>query len=275
MSAGSRLQMHAFWQMVKFLLEGLVFLVVGLQLRDDPRRPRHARPAQVVAITAAVVLPRSSWAGSSGCSRRRTCPGWIPRIRRRDPGPPWSIPTVIGWAGMRGVVTLATALALPRHRWRRRRRTRGQLFVWLAFAVIVVTLVLQGTTLPLVARLVRSPPTDDPMRDNLAEAQVQNQASRAARARLDEQADGAPARGGRAAAPAHRGPHQRGVGAARRRRRRRRRGRTSGCAGRCSTPSGRCSGSPATRGASRRRCWCARSASWTWKSRCWNGARTR
>jgi CPA1 family monovalent cation:H+ antiporter len=108
----------------------------------------------------------------------------------RDPYPPWSTPAVIGWAGMRGVVTLATALALPL-------TLNGesyprQLFVWLAFAVIVTTLVLQGMTLPAVARLLH-PPTDDPVRDNLAEAQIQNQASRAARARLDEQADGAPA----------------------------------------------------------------------------------
>jgi monovalent cation/hydrogen antiporter len=87
------------------------------------------------------------------------------------------------------VVTLATALALPL-------TVRGsdyprQLFVWLAFAVIVTTLVLQGLTLPAVARLLH-PPTDDPVRDNLAEAQIQNQASRAARARLEERATGAP-----------------------------------------------------------------------------------
>jgi len=55
----------------------------------------------------------------------------------------------------------------------------------------VFTLVLQGTTLPLVARLVKPPP-DDRTQDYLAEAQVQNLASRAARARLDEHAGGAP-----------------------------------------------------------------------------------
>ena len=57
--------------------------------------------------------------------------------------------------------------------------------------MIVATLVLQGTTLPLVARWAK-PPRDDQTRDFLAEAQVQNDASRAARARLDDQADGAP-----------------------------------------------------------------------------------
>jgi CPA1 family monovalent cation:H+ antiporter len=58
------------------------------------------------------------------------------------------------------------------------------LFVWLAFSVIVVTLVVQGTTLPAVARRLRIPP-DDPMQDALAEAGVQQAASRAAQDRLE------------------------------------------------------------------------------------------
>jgi CPA1 family monovalent cation:H+ antiporter len=91
---------------------------------------------------------------------------------------------------MRGVVTLATALALPSVLAGGRAYPR-ELFVWLAFAVIVCTLVVQGTTLPVVARLAKLPP-DDPTVDRLAQAQVQNTASRAARQRLDEKADGAP-----------------------------------------------------------------------------------
>jgi CPA1 family monovalent cation:H+ antiporter len=189
MSAASRLQMDAFWQMVKFLLEGLVFLVVGLQLRqilaelDTP-------VGQAVAVTSVVLLTvvvgRLLWVFPA-----TYVPRWIPRIRRNDPPPPWPIPAVIGWAGMRGVVTLATALALPLTLVDGKPYPRS-LFVWLAFAVIVATLVLQGMTLPWVARVLR-PPMDDPVRDNLAEAQVQNLASRAAQQRLDEKSDGAPA----------------------------------------------------------------------------------
>src|SRR2546430_9655667 len=84
---------------------------------------------------------------------------------------------------MRGVVTLAAALALPPE-WAGSNRSPRSLFVWLAFSVIVVTLVVQGTTLPLVARRLRIPP-DDPMQDALAEAGVQQAASRAAQDRLD------------------------------------------------------------------------------------------
>jgi CPA1 family monovalent cation:H+ antiporter len=188
MSARSRLQTSAFWQMVKFLLEGLVFLIVGLQLRQIVAA-LNTPAGQVVGITlavlATVIVGRFVWVFPATYLPRR-----IPRIRRRDPSPPWSIPAVIGWAGMRGVVTLATALALPAVLAGGAEYPRA-LFVWLAFAVIVGTLVLQGTTLPLMARILQVP-TDDPVRDNLAEAQVQNLASRIARERLERLSGDAP-----------------------------------------------------------------------------------
>jgi CPA1 family monovalent cation:H+ antiporter len=189
MSAASRLQTFGFWQILKYLLEGMVFLVVGLQLRGVVRQ-LHEPFWQVVLITAAVVLTvvvgRLVWLYPSAYAARL-----VPAVRRREPPLPRSIPLVIGWAGMRGVVTLATALALPETLAGGGTYPRT-LFVWLAFAVIVATLVLQGLSLPLVARWA-NPPRDDQTRDYLAEAQVQNDASRAARARLDEKADGAPA----------------------------------------------------------------------------------
>ena len=188
MSAASRLQMSAVWKMVKFLIEGLVFLVVGLQLRGIVAK-LDTGIGQVVLVTTvvllAVVLGRFVWLYPA-----TYVPRWFASVRRHEPPPSRSAPVIVGWAGMRGVVTLATALALPATLAGGAAYPRD-LFVWLAFAVIVCTLVLQGTTLPLVARLVK-PPKDDPTRDHLAEAQVQNQASRAARARLDEHSDGAP-----------------------------------------------------------------------------------
>jgi CPA1 family monovalent cation:H+ antiporter len=181
MSAGSRLQKYAFWRMVKFLLEGIVFLLVGLQLRtivsslDEDVETVVAATALVLGI---VVVARFVWMYPATYLARL-----VPRVRARDPAPNLRVPTVLAWAGMRGVVTLAAALALP---------TEGveyprDLFVWLAFSVIVGTLVLQGMTLPLVARLLRIP-SDDPREDALAEAAVQQAAARAAGQRLDEEA---------------------------------------------------------------------------------------
>jgi CPA1 family monovalent cation:H+ antiporter len=189
MSAASRLQMAAFWKMLRFLLEGLVFLVVGLQLRDvvaDMDAGLGQTALLTLVVVLVVVLGRFIWVFPA-----TYLPRLIPRIRERDPAPPWSVPAIISWAGMRGVVTLATAFALPAALAGDTSYPRA-LFVWIAFAVIVCTLVLQGVTLPLVARVV-NPPPDDQSRDHLAEAQIQNRASRAALARLEEHADGAPA----------------------------------------------------------------------------------
>jgi CPA1 family monovalent cation:H+ antiporter len=187
MSAASRLQMGAFWKMVTFLLEGLVFLLVGLQLQDifdDLRTP----PGTVVALTAAVlgtvILTRFLWMYPATYLARL-----VPRVRARDPRPPITVPTVLAWTGMRGVVTLGAALVLPETL--NGREYPRDLFIWLAFATIVGTLLLQGLTLPTLTR--RLPlPQDDPQADVLAEAAVQNRASRAARERLVERSDGAP-----------------------------------------------------------------------------------
>lgn len=187
MSAASRLQMGAFWRVIKFLLEGLVFLLVGLQLRDVVtalHTPLGTAVGVTVAVLLTVVLTRFVWMYPATYLARL-----VPHVRQRDPAPSWRVPTLLSWAGMRGVVTLATALALPA-------TLDGEayprdLFVWLAFAVIMVTLVLQGMTLPTMARLLKIPP-DDRTQDVLAEATVQQAASRAARQKLEENCETAP-----------------------------------------------------------------------------------
>ncbi len=189
MSAASRLQMDAFWRMTRFLLEGTVFLLVGLQLRSilsELTVPMGTVAASTAAVVGTVVLARFVWVYPATYLARL-----IPRVRARDPVPPARVPTVIGWAGMRGVVTLAAAFALPLAGNGHRAFPQRDLAIWLAFAVIVATLVLQGTTLPAAVRLLRIK-GDDPQQDRLAEANVQHQATRAALARLEAAADGAP-----------------------------------------------------------------------------------
>ena len=79
----------------------------------------------------------------------------FPRIRERDPYPPWQYPTLLGWAGLRGAVSLAAALALPLTTDAGEPFPERQLVIYLAFCVILATLVLQGLTLPAVIRLLR------------------------------------------------------------------------------------------------------------------------
>ncbi|HEX6075723.1 MAG TPA: Na+/H+ antiporter [Micromonosporaceae bacterium] len=188
MSAASRLQMSAFWGMVRFLLEGSVFLLVGLQLRevvDSLRVSPQTVVVATVAVVAAAVLSRFAWVYPATYLARL-----VPRLRDRDPSPSPRIPAVIGWAGMRGVVTLAAAFSLPLRTPAGEPFPGRDLMVWLAFAVIIATLLLQGATLPAVARLLKVP-RDDPAQDLLAEAAVQYEASRTALEHLDAQAGAA------------------------------------------------------------------------------------
>jgi CPA1 family monovalent cation:H+ antiporter len=186
LSPTSRLQMEAVWRLITFLLEGVVFLLVGLQLRsigDSIETDVGTTVAVTAAVIGTIVVVRFVWMYPATYLVRM-----IPRIRRREERPAWTVPTVIAWAGMRGVVTLAAAQTLTD----KDTANFKDLFIFVAFAVIVFTLLLQGTTLPwLAVRLgVRQ---DTSSADALAEAGVQHRASRAALAALDEKSDGAPA----------------------------------------------------------------------------------
>ncbi len=190
LSPTARLQMEAVWRLVVFLLEGLVFLLVGLQLRglvSDLSTSLADTVRVTAAVFAVVVVVRFVWMYPATYLARL-----VPRIRAREGMPPPTVPTVVAWAGMRGVVTLAAALTLPDPLSTDLPIDYPRdLFVFIAFAVIVLTLVIQGTTLPVLARRlgVRA---DTAAEDALAEAGVQHAASRAARERLEAHADGAP-----------------------------------------------------------------------------------
>ena len=189
LSPTSRLQMDAVWRLLTFLLEGVVFLLVGLQLRQlvvdiGTDLATTVRVTGLVLLTLIVV--RFAWMYPATYLARL-----VPRIRNREQRPPPTVPTVLAWAGMRGVVTLAAALTLPNPGGDVPNYPQD-LFVFVAFAVIVLTLLIQGTTLPAVARWLRVI-EDTSAEDALAEAGVQHAASRAALQRLEEKADGAPA----------------------------------------------------------------------------------
>ena len=181
--------MDAVWRLITFLLEGVVFLLVGLQLRHLVQGIESS-PGTVIRLTVAVfltlVVVRFLWMYPATYLARL-----IPQIRAREERPPITVPTVIAWAGMRGVVTLAAALTLPATEQVVNGDYDRDLFIFVAFAIIVLTLLIQGTTLPGLARRL-GVKEDTTTKDALAEANVQHQASRAALQALDENADGAP-----------------------------------------------------------------------------------
>jgi monovalent cation/hydrogen antiporter len=157
-TARTRLQAYAFWETITFLLNGFVFIVIGLQLP----RILHAWNAESLTgvftsasvICATVILVRFAW----------VIPGtYFARLIRReqqihDPTTSWQQVAIVGWAGMRGVVSLAAAFALPLALPSGRPFPGRDYILFVAFSVILVTLVLQGLTLPLLIRKLRVPP---------------------------------------------------------------------------------------------------------------------
>src|SRR5262249_49416998 len=105
------------------------------------------------------------------------------KLRARDPSPPWQVVAIVGWTGMRGVVSLAAALALPQETVQGAPFPARDLILFLTFVVILVTLVLQGSTLPW---LIRAFALKDDRSAEQEERVARLKANEAALARLDE-----------------------------------------------------------------------------------------
>jgi len=150
-SSGARLQARQLWDWLVFVLEGLSFVLIGVQLRTVVEGIEGRSLADLalaaLALNLLVIVVRLAWVYPASLLPRLSA-----RVRERDPFPGWAAVTVIGWAGMRGVVTLALALAIPAEVEGGGPFPDRNLVVFLAFSVIVVTLVGQGLTLPLVIR---------------------------------------------------------------------------------------------------------------------------
>ena len=154
-NARYRLQAFAFWEIVVFLLNGFVFTTIGLQLPGilgSLRGESLASPIEnALLVSAAVVLVRIAWVFAAAY-----LPFWLgKKIRAREPFPAWQNVTIIAWSGMRGVISLAAAFALPFVLPDGRPFPGRNYILFLTFGVILVTLVFQGLTLPLVIRKLR------------------------------------------------------------------------------------------------------------------------
>jgi monovalent cation/hydrogen antiporter len=182
----TRLQGNGFWAIVTFVLNALLFGLVGLQLNPILDRLSGNTAWQLVwwaaLVTLVVIVTRLLWLFPLTYLPRALIPG----LKERDPFPPWQWPTFVGWTGMRGAVTLAAALAIPRLTDAGTPFADRDLIIFLAFCVVLGTLVVQGGTLPLVIRLLGLEDDGIGMKE---EAKARILASEAALARLDELVD--------------------------------------------------------------------------------------
>jgi monovalent cation/hydrogen antiporter len=151
-SAATRLQGIFFWDFLTYLTEGFLFLITGLQARALIANNRGDSITHLISsaaiVCAVVIAARFLWMFPA-----TYLPRWlIPSVARDDPSPPWQWPFALAFTGVRGIVSLAAALAIPFT------TADGGLFpdrdkiLFLTFSVILVTLVGQGLMLPFVMR---------------------------------------------------------------------------------------------------------------------------
>ncbi|TRX02092.1 Na+/H+ antiporter [Candidatus Methylobacter oryzae] len=175
----TRIQARAVWDLLVFILNGIIFILIGLQLDTLREAVPSSRLAQLtidgILVSATAIAVRLVWIPTAA---------WVPRLlnsslRARDPMPSWPNLFILGWSGMRGVVSLAAAMALPFV------TADGAPFpfraeiILIAFMVILVTLVFQGLSLPLLIRLL------DLGEDKSIEYEVRQARERAATAALN------------------------------------------------------------------------------------------
>ena len=153
-SARSRLVSNAFWETLVFLVNAVLFTLVGLEFhtfRVQARGPLGRLVLTAVVVVAAVIVVRLAWMWGSG---------WVARVwhtARSGPSGGWRERFVLGWAGMRGAITLAALLAVPKTTRAGAPLAGRNDIIYLGFAVIMATLVGQGMTLPWIVRRVRLP----------------------------------------------------------------------------------------------------------------------
>ncbi len=151
-SAATRLQGVFFWEFFAYVIEGMVFLITGLQARTIISGIGNY-PLSQLAIAAAVIIAVAIAARFVWVFPAAYLPRWLfPPIRRKDPSPPWQWPFVIGFTGIRGIVSLAAALAIPFLTPRGQPFPYRDLILFLTFSVILFTLIVQGLMLPWVIR---------------------------------------------------------------------------------------------------------------------------
>ncbi|MER7637017.1 MULTISPECIES: Na+/H+ antiporter [unclassified Streptomyces] len=180
----TRLQEEAVWKMVAFVLESAVFALIGLQLPVVLKGLGEYRGLDAawyaIALFLVVVATRFVWVYPATFLPRM----FSARIRDREDNPTWKGAMTTGWAGMRGVVSLAIAFSIPLTVHDGGPFPQRNLILFLTFTTVIGTLVVQGLTLPPIIRLLKFPGRDQ-QAETLAEANAQAQASRVAEKRLE------------------------------------------------------------------------------------------
>jgi CPA1 family monovalent cation:H+ antiporter len=186
--SATRLQGIFFWDLIVYLTEGLVFLLTGLQARALVEKAQAFSIQDLLLATAwttlIIIAARFVWVYPA-----TYIPRWVNRaLARRDPSPPWQGPFFLSFTGVRGVVSLAAALAIPYTTNSGQPFPHRDLILFVTFGVIIVTLVGQGAVLGVVARWLglTSLAREERASELRAEIAARQAALEAVRKRLDK-----------------------------------------------------------------------------------------
>jgi len=185
-SSATRLQGIFFWDLVIYLIEGLLFLLTGFQMRSLFEKSKAFPLDDILSATALVaiviIVARFAWVYPG-----TYLPRLSKRVRERDPSPPWQWVFVIAFTGVRGAVSLAAALALPLALPGGEGFPYRDLILFVAFGVIFITLVGLGLGLPLVVRWlgVAQAGRDEHLAERESEIAARRKALAAALTQLD------------------------------------------------------------------------------------------
>lgn len=153
-TGSTRLNMLGVWTTMIFVMNALVFVLIGLELPEIVNGLGEYSIADGIIygliISAITIALRFIWVYPIAY-----IPRWLSKKARKEPSPGWKGPLVIGWAGMRGVVSLATALSIPLFITDNTAFPQRSLIIFITFVVIFVTLVLQGLSLPFITKLIK------------------------------------------------------------------------------------------------------------------------
>jgi CPA1 family monovalent cation:H+ antiporter len=177
----TRLQLFPVWQTIVFILNGMVFILIGLQLPNllsniMDRQPLLHLMGEAILVSVTVIFVRLLWVFLNAYVPYGLA--WLQnRLDKEAFIPPWQAVLMIGWTGMRGIVSLAAALAIPTDFIGR------DTIIFLTFSVIFSTLILQGLSLPYLIRRLKV--VDDGVAEQ-EELSARIQAIQSAIARIDE-----------------------------------------------------------------------------------------
>ena len=183
----SRIQAISVWATLAFVLNGLVFILIGLELPVIMESLGDYSILQAIhyglIISATIIVIRLLYTLLIAY-----IPAWFGNTKRADPvNPLWKGAVIVGWAGMRGVVSLASALSVPLLLSSGEAFPHRSLILFITFIVILVTLVFQGLTLPLVIKWVDIKDIEDFPPEGEQEAGIRLRLMQAALKRLNEQ----------------------------------------------------------------------------------------